>query len=121
MKLDSDAALAITQAQNLLAGVKKIFPAAKPVDGSELLKMGQEEVVNYSVWLLGTKIPRLARSERVVEAQHKLSLAQGLVLGCGAMNRHDVHLCTMSPPAGSQTPRGTHPRKGKFCFTSLTV
>ncbi len=116
MPLTSDAAQIVTRAQSFHAAVKPMFVNIKPQEAPDLSKLRPGEAGAYVLWLLGTKIPRLARGNRLQEATGKLALAQGIIVGLGLMSRHDVHLTTTVPPeqVGQR-------RSHRIAFTSLTV
>ena len=101
MSLDSEAAAVITQAQNMLSGVKQMFPEVVAEEGPETLKMDLESSVAEVLWLLGSKVPRYARAGRITEARSKLVFAQGMFFGSGNISRHDLYLISDYPPASA--------------------
>ncbi len=98
MSLDKDAALVITQAQNILSGVKDMFPDVIAKEAPYTLKLKPEDVIAEVAWLLGRHIPKLARAGHLERAREKLARAQGLLLGVGSISYHDVELIRDTRP-----------------------
>ena len=98
MKLDSDAALVITQAQYMLSGVRDMYPDVIAKEAPYILKLKPEDVIAEVAWLLGKHIPKLARAGHLDKARQKLARTQGLLLGAGVISYHDVELITEVRP-----------------------
>ncbi len=105
-KLDDDCRAVITAAQNMLAGVQTINATLPANEGPETMKFSYGDTIGCIKWTLGRKIPRLARAGRASEARMHLALAQGMLLGCGAITRHELWLISEHPPAKRQPAEG---------------
>lgn len=110
MPLDTDAARVITQAQNMLSGVKDMFPYLHGREAPYTTKLRPDEVISEVMRLLGRRIPRDARAGRVDAARSLLMRAQGMLVGAGVISVHDVELITETRPLTPAQKRKFDPR-----------
>ena len=98
-RLSSEAAALITTAQNMLAGLKGRFPDLK---GREMLnrnlrfsleQLNEPQVagIQHVMYVLGERVPHLARAEKIHYARELLYGVRGMLIGLGEFSENEAY------------------------------